>query len=83
MKTPAATSAEKATAEGTDGLPDHGSSEASTSAVKQLKSESQDKDREQPGTTEAPGSCLRFPGVFRLAFRSPGVLDPIFPPNGG
>ncbi|CAN8014253.1 unnamed protein product, partial [Ixodes persulcatus] len=55
METPAATSTEKATADGRDDLPDLGSPEASTSAVNQLKPESQDKDREQPGTTEAVG----------------------------
>ncbi|CAN8018693.1 unnamed protein product [Ixodes persulcatus] len=55
METPAATSTEKATAEGKDDLPDHGSSELSTSAVKQLKPESQDKDHEQLGTTETVG----------------------------
>ncbi|EEC17971.1 hypothetical protein IscW_ISCW014088 [Ixodes scapularis] len=55
METPAATSTEKATAEDKDDLPDHDSSEALTSEAKQLKSESQEKDRDQPDTTEAAG----------------------------
>ncbi|CAN7996764.1 unnamed protein product, partial [Ixodes hexagonus] len=51
----AATTTEKAATEGKYNLPDHGSSEASTSAVKQPELESQDKACEQPGTTEVVG----------------------------
>ncbi|CAN7950140.1 unnamed protein product, partial [Ixodes pacificus] len=74
METSAATSTEKATARGKDDLLDHGSSEAWTSAVKQLKPKSQDKDREQPETTEVVGEGAS-PTPASIDKPSPAEMD--------
>ncbi|CAN7981977.1 unnamed protein product [Ixodes pacificus] len=74
METPAATSTKKASAECEDDLPDHGSSEASTSAVKPLKPESQGKDHGQPGTTEVVGEGAS-PTLASIDKPSPAEMD--------
>ncbi|EEC17591.1 hypothetical protein IscW_ISCW013485 [Ixodes scapularis] len=74
METSAATSTEKATAEGKNDLLNLGSSEASTSAVKNLKPESQDKDREQPGTIEVVGEGAS-PTPASMDKSSPAEMD--------
>uniref|UniRef100_A0A131Y583 Uncharacterized protein n=1 Tax=Ixodes ricinus TaxID=34613 RepID=A0A131Y583_IXORI len=74
METPSATSTEKATAEGKDDLPDHFFSEASTSAVKQLKPELQDKGREQPETIEVVGKDAS-PTPASIDKPSPAEMD--------